>query len=142
MATILCIDDDPEILETHKALLESKGYKVLTAPDGPTAIAVSHTHSIDAVVLDFSMPGMNGDRTAQLLRQEQPSVPVIIYSGCPDEIPESLKWFADSLLHKGDGPHALLSVVEKIVNATSTRKKPAPGKLSNYLSGFQLKIMR
>jgi len=51
----------------------------------------------------------------------------VIWSGCVDEIPESLKWFADALLHKGDGPASLLFAVEKLVNACSTSKKrPAP----------------
>jgi CheY-like chemotaxis protein len=110
-----------------KALLESNGYKVLIAPDGPTGIALTRTHSIDAVVLDFNMPGMDGAEVAAVLMKEQPNLPVVIWSGCVDEIPESLKWFTDALLHKGDGPASLLSAVEKLVNACGTSKKrPAP----------------
>jgi len=127
MASVLCIDDNRNILEMNKALLESKGYRVLIAPDGPTGIALTRTHSIDAVVLDFNMPGMDGVQVAEVLMKEQPTLPVVIWTGCADEIPESLKWFADALLHKGDGPDALLSAVEKLVNARSTSKKgPAP----------------
>ena len=124
MATILCIDDDPNVLEIHKALLESNGYRVLIARDGPTGIALARKHSVHAVVLDFNMPGMNGDQAAQVLMEEQPSTPVIIWSGRPDEIPESLKWFADSLLRKGDGPNALLSEIGKLVGAPAADKKP------------------
>jgi CheY-like chemotaxis protein len=127
MATVLCIDDNRNILEINKALLESNGYRVLIAPDGPTGIAVTRTHSIDAVVLDFNMPGMDGTQVAEVLMKEQPKLPVVILSGCVDEIPESLKWFADALLHKGDGPIILLSALEKLVNACNTSKKvPAP----------------
>jgi len=123
MATVLCIDDNRNILEINKALLESNGYRVLIAPDGPSGIALTRTHSIDAVVLDFNMPGMDGAQVAEVLMKEQPKLPVVIWSGCADEIPESLKWFADALLHKGDGPASLLSAVEKLVNACSTSKK-------------------
>jgi len=127
MATVLCIDDNRNILEINKALLESNGYKVLIAPDGPSGMALTRTHSIDAVVLDFNMPGMDGAQVAEVLMKEQPTLPVVIWSGCADEIPESLKWSADALLHKGDGPASLLSAVEKLVNACSTSKKrPAP----------------
>jgi len=127
MATVLCIDDNRNILEINKALLESNGYRVLIAPNGPTGIALTRTHSIDAVVLDFNMPGMDGTQVAEVLMKEQPKLPVVIWSGCVDEIPESLKCFADALLHKGDGPASLLSAVEKLVNACSTSKKrPAP----------------
>lgn len=55
MATVLCIDDNPNILEMNKALLERNGYRVLIALDGPTGIALTRKHSIDAVVLDFNI---------------------------------------------------------------------------------------
>jgi len=127
MATVLCIDDNRNILGMNKALLESHGYRVLIAPNGPTGIALTRTHSIDVVVLDFNMPGMDGTQVAEVLMKEQPKLPVVIWSGCVDERPESLKWFADAWLHKGDGPAGLLSAVEKLVNACSTSKKrPAP----------------
>jgi len=82
-------------------------------------------------VLDFNMPGMDGAQVAEVLMKEQPKLPVVVWSGCADIIPESLKWFADALLHKGDGPATLLSAVEKLVNARSTSKKgPAPRTIS------------
>lgn len=127
MATILCIDDDPNALEIHKALLESKGYRVLAAPDGSTGISLTRKHAIDAVVLDFNMPDMNGDQVAQVLLKEQPTVPVVFWSGCPEEIPESMRWFASALLHKGDGPLALLEAVGKIVGTVSSGRKPTAG---------------
>jgi len=123
MATILCIDDNREILEIHKALLESKGYRVLIAPDGPTGLALSRQQSIDVVVLDFNMPGMDGHKVAQVMTQEQPTLPVVIWSGYPDGIPASLLWFADAVLHKGDGLDSLLSVIESLVKVGGTSKK-------------------
>ena len=42
--TILCVDDEPTLLELYGTLLESKGYKVLSAPDGPTGIALTRKH--------------------------------------------------------------------------------------------------
>jgi DNA-binding response OmpR family regulator len=124
MATILCIDDDRSLLEVQKALFESKGYRVLIAPNGPSGIMFTRKHPIDAIVLDFKMPGMDGNQVAEVLMKEQPTIPVVIWSGCPDHIPESLKWFADALLHKGDGPHALLAVVERLVSTGTSEKKP------------------
>jgi len=123
--TILCVDDEPNVLELYGTLLESKGYKVLTAPDGPTGIALARKHAVDAVVLDFNLPGMDGNQVAQVLRKEQPNLPVVIWTGCPDETPESLRWFADVLLHKGDGPLALLLAIEKILKDSGTRNKPS-----------------
>src|SRR5713226_1683290 len=123
MATILCIDDNRNILQIHRALLESKGYRVVTAVDGPTGIALSREQSIDVVVLDFNMPGMDGNEVAQVLMQEQPTLPVVVWSGYPDGIPESLRWFAYAALRKGDGLEPLLAVVESLVSAGMTNKK-------------------
>ncbi len=111
MATILCIDDDPRILELHNAILGGSGYSVLTALDGLTGIALTRNHSIDAIVLDFKMAGMDGNAVAQVLMKEHPKLPVVIWSGCLDDIPESLKWYADALLDKTDGPEALISAI-------------------------------
>jgi hypothetical protein len=58
MATILCIDDNENILQLHRALLKSNGYRVLVALDGPSGIATTRSECVDAVVLDFNLPGM------------------------------------------------------------------------------------
>ena len=125
MATILCIDDSRNILEVQQVLMENKGYRVLVAPDGPTGLALSREHAVDVVVLDFNMPGMNGHQVAEVMAQEQPTLPVVIWSGYPADIPESLRWFAYAVLHKGDGPDVLLSVLESLVKAGAIRGESA-----------------
>src|SRR5260370_34345617 len=117
MATVLCIDDNRNILEINKALLESNGYRVLIALDGPSGIALTRTHSIDAVVLDFNMPGMDGAQVAEVLMKEQPTLPVVVWSGRADEIPESVRWLADAVLYKVDGPYTCISAHARLVNA-------------------------
>ena len=124
MATILCIDDDPAILELHRGVLGRSGYTVLTALDGLTGLALTRTHHVDAVVLDFAMAGMDGNAVAEALMKEKPKLPVLVWSGCIDEIPESLKWYADALLEKSNGPQTLLSTIKKLVD-TGTRRKEA-----------------
>ena len=111
MATILCIDDDAGILEMYKAVLEVRAHMVITAPDGTSGIALSRKHAVDAVVLDFNMPGLNGDEVAAVLMKEQPTLPVVICSGSAD-LPESLKWFAGTSVWKGDGIGALLAAID------------------------------
>jgi DNA-binding NtrC family response regulator len=127
VATILCIDDSRNILEVQQVLLENKGHRVLIAPDGPTGIALSREHSVDVVVLDFNMPGMNGDQVAQVMAQEQPTLPVVIWSGYTADVPESLRWFAYAVLHKGDGPDVLLSVIESLVKAGGISQRALAG---------------
>jgi DNA-binding NtrC family response regulator len=123
VATILCIDDNRNILQIHQALLERKGYRVVTALDGATGIDLSRRQSIDVVVLDFNMPGMDGNQVAQVMRREQPTLPVVIWSGYPDAIPESLRWCAYAVLQKSDGLGVLLSVIESLVEVGGAGKK-------------------
>jgi len=127
MATVLCIDNDSGGLATQKALLEGRGYSVLVASDGATGIEVSRKHSIDAVVLDCNIAGMDGSQFADVLMKEQPTLPVAISSDSLDYIPESLKWFADALVQRCDGPEALLLAIENLIAVISPVRK-APGR--------------
>jgi CheY-like chemotaxis protein len=115
MAAILCIDDDPDILNIQRALLGHKGCTVLTAADGVTGIALARKHHIDVVVLDFSMPGMNSHQVAQVLMKDDPTLPVVMWSGDVDDLPDCLERFAEALLRKGDGPMSFPSSVEPLV---------------------------
>ena len=105
----------------------------MVALDGPSGITLTRKHSIDAMVLDFNMPGMDGNEVAAVMTKEQPKLPIVICSGCIDEIPESLRWFADALLQKADAPCALLSVVERLVKAKggAINKKASAGRGSD-----------
>ena len=125
MTTVLCIGSDAGILEIKKALLEPRGYIVLTAPDGETGVAISRKQSVDVTVLGFNMAGMDSYKAAAILMKEQPTVPVVICSGSADDLPESLKWFADALVSKSDGPEALLAAIEKAMGfKTAVKRSP------------------
>jgi CheY-like chemotaxis protein len=81
MAIILCIDDDVAGLEARKELLEISDYEVLIAQSGEQGLRLFVSHPIDAVVLDYEMPGMNGDRVARKMRRVKPDVPILMLSG-------------------------------------------------------------
>ena len=123
MMTVLCIGGEPGLLETRKAFLEASGYIVLTAPDGATGVAISRKRSVDVTVLDFNFNSMNGYKAAAILMKEQPALPVVICSGSADELPESLKWFADALVWKSDGPEAFLAAIEKAMGSKTAAKR-------------------
>ena len=123
MPTILCIDDDPVILELQRKILETNGYTVLIAPDGPTGIGLASNRPVDLVVLDFKMPGMDGGQVAEVLLKQQPDLLVVICTGFFDAVPEWLRWSAAAYLHKGDGPNVLLSAIQELI---ANRKVQAP----------------
>ncbi len=118
MATILCIDDEPTILELQKRILETNGYTVLIAADGATGLTLAARCAVDLVVLDFKMPGMDGSQVAEALLRQQPEMLIVIRTGFLDVVPEWLRWFASSCLDKGDGPSLLLSTIQKLLADT------------------------
>ena len=79
--TVLCIDDNWEVLKLEKLILEAAGYTVLLASDGTEGMNLAKRCSIDLVVLDHEMPRMTGTEVAEHLRSMQPSLPIILVSG-------------------------------------------------------------
>lgn len=104
---VLCVDDEKVGLQVRKILLERSGYTVLTAPDGPSGLDLFATHPVEAVVLDYSMPGMHGGEVAARMRERKPDVPILLlsaYLGLPSEITKLVNIY----MTKGEGAPALL----------------------------------
>jgi CheY-like chemotaxis protein len=81
---ILCVDDDPAVLKPLEIMLQRRGFRVVTANDGPAAIELFRQIKFDAVILDYVMPGMSGGDVARELRRERQSMPIILHTGYKD----------------------------------------------------------
>lgn len=92
-------------------LLEAQGYRVLTAPNGQDALDIAESSQLDAVILDFSMPGMTGAELVQRLREAFPHLTLIMLSGYPDDVPPETLALTDAFLCKGGGPDELLRAI-------------------------------
>ncbi len=68
--TILVVDDEEAIAEAVRARLESEGYRVVTAADGPEAISAHAEHHPDLVVLDLMLPGMDGLEVCKQIQRD------------------------------------------------------------------------
>ena len=81
--TILLVDDEAIILEVCQKILERLGYRVLTATGGAQALetVAAEGNGIDLVILDLIMPGMDGGKTFDRIRELQPNLPVLLASG-------------------------------------------------------------
>jgi len=81
--TILLVDDEEMIIYVGRAMLERLGYRVFTAPGGRQAVeAVTEMgNEIDLVILDMIMPGMDGGKTFDRIREIKPDLPVMLSSG-------------------------------------------------------------
>jgi len=112
--TIFLVDDEPAILAIQRALFEALGYYVLTAGSGEEALNIMRTHPIDAVVLDYRMPTMDGEETARRIRLAHGSVPIVISSAFKS-LPEPLLEIVDASVDKGRGLAELVHEVEKLL---------------------------
>ncbi len=80
-ASVLVIDDDPDVREFVAATLADLGYRVEEAGDGRTGLEAFRDERPDVVVLDFVMPGMSGAEVAEAIRRERPDQPILFVSG-------------------------------------------------------------
>jgi len=113
---ILCVDDESTGLTVRKILLERQGYKVLTALSGPESLRLLTAHPVEAVVLDYAMPGMNGDRVAEAMKRLKPDVKILLYSAYVDLPEEALKW-VDRRAVKGMSPTSFLEDLQQLLSS-------------------------
>ncbi|MBI4260982.1 MAG: response regulator transcription factor [Actinobacteria bacterium] len=83
-ATVLVVDDEEAIAEAVRARLESEGFRVLVAGDGPRAIELARTDRPDLVVLDLMLPGMDGLEVCKEIQRTE-WVPVLMLTARTDE---------------------------------------------------------
>jgi len=76
--TILVVDDDHEIVSAVRAVMESKGYRVLTASDGNAGLAVAEREQPDLVVVDMMMPKKSGFLVLERLKSRKKESPRVI----------------------------------------------------------------
>ena len=116
---ILCVDDERVGLEVRRILLERAGYRVLTALDGPAGLDLFAREPVEAVVLDFSMPGMTGDQVARNMREVKPAVPILMLSAYTSLPPEVTR-LVDLYMTKGEGAPALLEKLGDLLPSTAS----------------------
>lgn len=87
MANILVVDDDRDILELVRSVLEPK-HHVFLSDNGPAALGILERETIDLLVSDVRMPGMNGFALINQAKQRQPQLSVIVMSAYIDDTDE------------------------------------------------------
>jgi PAS domain S-box-containing protein len=80
-ASVLVIDDDPDVRAFIAAALEEQGYRVREAGDGKEGIAEIERERPDLVIVDFLMPGLSGSEVARKIRAKLPTQPILFVSG-------------------------------------------------------------
>jgi CheY-like chemotaxis protein len=115
---VLCIDDEQSGLTIRKMLLESSGFVALTATSGREGLKVFDSQSVDAVVVDYLMPEMDGGAVSVEIKRRKPRTPVIMLSAYASAREDVLK-VIDAFVEKGGSPAQLLNIIESLIKVRS-----------------------
>ena len=121
-ATVLCIDDNPRVLELRKATLEPCGYRVEIASSGDAAIKMLKKASVAAVLLEYKVEGIDAEAVACHIKQRFPTLPIILLSAY-SEIPERILWLVDEYVMKSELPDGLARIIQRTTH--SAKKEEA-----------------
>ena len=111
---LLCIDDDETQVLMQRALLHSKGFDVVVATGGRDGLAAFNNHHVDLVVVDYRMPDLDGGTVARKLKEKNPSIPIVMFTGVDEISPDALT-AVNSLVKKGESPTALSDEVQRLL---------------------------
>jgi two-component system cell cycle sensor histidine kinase/response regulator CckA len=106
---ILCVDDDPSILELLEDVLTACGMRAICTSDCSTAMKLVTSEPIDLVVLDYQMPQMDGLTLAEQMRRHKSQVPMILFSGAL--LPCETLDIVSRIIRKGDGALPLADAI-------------------------------
>ena len=108
--TILCVDDNEQSLSIRKVMLETRGYRVISSTTAEEALELFKAGGIDLVLSDFVLPGRDGQKLIEDIKNMSPQTPAILFSGKVKFYDRECR--ADLFLPKG--AYAPIELLERI----------------------------
>jgi DNA-binding response OmpR family regulator len=132
---ILVIDTDPFNLSIVKQVMESAGYKVLTALDGESGLQQFHKYQLSLIILDIMLPPIDGWEICRRIRKVS-NVPIIVHTALesPEHILRAIRVGANDYLVKPVVPEMIKIRVETILKHRTQREQLWPQWLSSLSS--------
>ena len=121
--TILCVDDNEQVLSVRTFLLETRGYRIIAVKNAQEALEVverSLPGSLDLILCDLLMPQMDGNELVRRAKQLHPGLPAMIVSGTVNAFDRALH--ADVFLPKGASSPA--EMIERIRVLVARKRGP------------------
>ncbi|HUQ17608.1 MAG TPA: response regulator transcription factor [Candidatus Saccharimonadales bacterium] len=124
---ILVVDDDAKIVQLVRTYLEREGFDVITAADGPEALAAFREHRPRLIVLDLMFPGLDGRAITRIVREES-DTPILMVSarGAAVDRVLGIDGGADDYVAKPFSPAELVSRVKAILRRTRRVPRSVP----------------
>ena len=123
-AKVLVVDDEPDMVEMLKVLLENSSYEVVSAYDGKEGIATAKQEKPDLIVLDLMMPEMNGFEACKEMKNDPDlkDIPVLVLTAISQKISATkyardlgLGLLSDDYIDKPVDPNVLLNRIETLM---------------------------
>ena len=122
---ILVVDDEPKVVRLARDYLEKNGYRVQSASDGVSALAMARRERPDLIVLDLMLPKIDGREVCRSLRKES-DVPIIMLTALAEESDQivGLEIGADDYIVKPFSPRTLVARVRAMLRRVKGSVKP------------------
>ena len=139
---ILWIDDEIDFLKPHIVFLEGKGYNITPVSNGDDGLSLIKEQNYDAVLLDQIMPGQDGMSTLALIRQIEPTLPVIMVTKSEEEelMDSAIRNRIDDFLVKPVSPSRILPILKRVLDQEKMIETSVP---QDYTADFnKIRIMK
>jgi len=128
--TVVVADDDPDLRDILRSILEPEGFRVVEAPHGQAALEAVRSAHPDLLILDFTMPQLTGPEVCQVLKQDLllRHLPIIMLTGrgeVPDKV-HGIEAGADDYVVKPFEPRELLARVRMVIRRTAQELEANP----------------
>ncbi len=124
MKSILVVDDEPTIRKLVRAVLDGKGYRLLEAADGPSALETARRERPDLVLLDLSLPQLSGTEVCRQLKETPATagIPVLLLTGMVQQTKRGAAHAAGAqgCIEKPFNPHTLAARIAELIQQAPT----------------------
>ena len=120
---VLVVDDEHYMCNILRRILEKEGYKVITAPEGTTALKLTEENNPDVILLDLMMPGIDGREVCRRVRELFPAIQIIYFTAKVEPIDtlklRELRSEADAFIAKPATSRKILSGISRVLQGVT-----------------------
>ncbi len=119
---VLVVDDEPHMCHVLRRILEKEGYRVVTAPDGESALSLVKERKPDVMLLDLMMPGIDGREVCRRVRELSVATQIVYFTARLDSLGPlkltGLRSEADAFITKPATTKQILSKVNSVLKGS------------------------